>query len=110
MVLVPVVSAFASPELSIKATVAADELQVADAVRSCVLLSLNTPVAVNCTLPLMPTTGSAGVTTIEVTVAGVTVSRAVAESEPYVTVIVVWPAPIPVARPLAFTPAAAGVD
>ena len=83
---------------------------IASAVRSCVLLSLNTPVAVNCTLPFLPTTGSAGVTTIEVTVAGVTVSRAVAESEPYVTVIVVWPAPIPVASPLVFALAAAGVD
>jgi hypothetical protein len=46
-----------------------------------------------------------GVTTIEVNVAGVTVSTAEPVIEAYETVIVACPGAIPVARPFASTPA-----
>ena len=52
IVVEPVASVLARPwlplALPITATVLVDESQVTSAVRSCVVLSLNTPVAVNC--------------------------------------------------------------
>src|SRR6266567_7246716 len=81
IVVVPALRPVASPELLINAELATDEFQLAWAVKSCVLLSVKTPVAVNCTFPLIPTTVVTGVTTIEVRVAGVTVSAADADSE-----------------------------
>lgn len=88
MFVVPKLNAVAIPELLIRATLAADELHVTCAVRSSVLLSEKTPVAVNCKLPLIPSVGAAGVTTMELNVAGVTVSTVVVASESYETVMV----------------------
>jgi hypothetical protein len=48
IVVIPVVIVVASPELLIVATAVLDEDQVAVLERSCVLLSLKVPVAVNC--------------------------------------------------------------
>ena len=44
----PIVKAAARPELLILARAVLDELQAAEAVKSCVLPSVNVPVAVNC--------------------------------------------------------------
>lgn len=44
----PTSTAVARPVLLIVATVVLDELQIADAVKSCVLLQPNVPVALNC--------------------------------------------------------------
>ena len=81
MVVVPLLIPLARPPALMSAAAELDELQVACEVRSCVLLSENTPVAVNCTLPLMPTTVVTGVTTMFVSVAEVTFSEAVAVME-----------------------------
>src|SRR5258708_6122703 len=68
---------------------------------SCVLLSLNVPVAVNCcVLPLL-IDGFAGVTAIDTSVGGVTVSTVEPVIAPLVAEIVDVPAPTPVARPVA---------
>ena len=48
IVVVPVATLVASPPAAIVVAAVFDEVQVAEAVRSCVLLSLNVPVAVNC--------------------------------------------------------------
>lgn len=52
------------------------ELQVTVVVRFCVLLSEKVPVAVNCSVPVVPMVGFAGVTAIDTSVAAVTVSVA----------------------------------
>ena len=44
----PIVTLVARPELLIVATAGLDELQAAEAVKSCVLPSVKVPVAVNC--------------------------------------------------------------
>src|ERR1700722_11947016 len=49
------------------------ELHVTVVVRFCVLLSENFPVAVNCSVPVVPMVGFAGVTAIDTSVAAVTV-------------------------------------
>jgi hypothetical protein len=58
----PIATAVASPELLIVATVVLDELQVAEAVKSCLLPSLNVPVAVNCWVVPVVIDGFPGVT------------------------------------------------
>jgi hypothetical protein len=49
------------------------EFQVTVVVRFCVLLSEKLPVAVNCSVPVVPMVGFAGVTAIDISVAAVTV-------------------------------------
>ena len=82
IVVAPALKPEANPVLLIKATLATEELHAACELRSWVLLSVKTPVAVNCTFPFTPTTVVAGVTTMDVRVAGVTVRVAVADREP----------------------------
>ncbi len=82
MVVVPALSPLAKPPALINAKFALEELQVTCDVRSCVLLSVKTPVAVNWTFPLIPTTVVTGVTTMFDRVAAVTVNDAVAVMEP----------------------------
>jgi len=57
------------------ATVVFEELHVALLVRFCVLLSLYVPVAVNCCAVPLTTEGLAGVTAIEDSAGGFTVSK-----------------------------------
>src|SRR6266700_3997680 len=87
------------PALLIVATAAPDELQVTWVVRSCVVLSLKVPVAVNCRVVPFAMLGFVGVTAIEVRVAAVTVSVVLPETPPKVAVIVVIPAATDVAKP-----------
>jgi len=79
------------PALLIVATPVADELQVTWVVRSCVVLSLKVPVAVNCRVVPFAMLGFVGVTAIEVRVAAVTVSVVFPETSPKVAVIVMGP-------------------
>src|SRR5439155_20209435 len=83
---------FDPPALLILATAVVDELQVTWAVRSCAVLSLKVPVAVNCRVVPFAMLGFVGVTAIEVRVAAVTVSVVFPETDPKVAVIVMVPA------------------
>jgi hypothetical protein len=78
IVVEPAATEVASPlepaKLLMAATAAADELQVTDSVRSCVVLSENVPVALNCCVVPGAMLGLAGVTAMETSVAGVTVT------------------------------------
>lgn len=67
---VPLPRAWASPEPSIDAIAAAEELHCTDAVMSWVLLSENTPVALNCCVAPDPMEMTPGVTCKPVSVAG----------------------------------------
>src|SRR5438552_11879654 len=87
------------PALLIVATPVLDELQATWVVRSCVVLSLKVPVAVNCCFVPFAMLGFVGVTAIVVRVAAVTVSVVLPETNPNVAVIVVVPAATDVARP-----------
>jgi hypothetical protein len=82
------------------ATATADELQVTDAVRSCVVLSEKVPVAVNCWGVPRAMLGFVGVTAMETRVADVTVRVVEPEMPPEVAVIVAVPAATAVALPL----------
>ena len=84
----------------IVATVVVAEAHVTDAVRFCVLLSLNVPVAVNCCVAPLAIDGFAGVTAIDCSVAAVTVSTVEPLTAPNVALIVLVPPPAPVARPV----------
>src|SRR6266702_4654885 len=87
------------PALLIVATEVLDELQVTWVVRSCVVLLLKVPVAVNCRVVPFAILGAVGVTVIVDRVAAVTVSVVLPETPPKVVVIVVVPAATDVARP-----------
>ena len=96
----------------ITATLLTDELQATILLMSCAVPSEKLPVAVNCCCVPTSMVGFAGVTTMEVMVAGavhdsfmevmvalVTVSVAVPTMFPEVALIVVEPAPTALARP-----------
>ena len=99
---VPAFSAVASPAALIVATVVVPEAQTAPLVKSCVVLSLNVPVAVNCCVFPTRMEGFAGVTAIDTNTAAVTVSVVVPLIDPDAALIVTGP-PIftPVASPVA---------
>jgi hypothetical protein len=80
-----------------------EEVQTADPLTSCVLLSLNVPVAVNCFVVPTAMVEFTGVIAIEIKLAPVTVSEAVPLTEPELAVIVVEPMPTLVARPVEST-------
>jgi hypothetical protein len=84
----------------IAATDVADELQVTEAVRSCVVLSENVPVAVNCWVVPRAMLGLVGVTAMETRVADVTDRVVEPETLPDAAVIVAVPAATAVAFPL----------
>jgi hypothetical protein len=92
--------------LLMAATPAVDEFQVTAVVRSCVVLSEYVPVAVNCSVVPLTMLGLVGVTVIDTSVAGVTVSVVDPDILPHVAVIVVEPAAAEVASPLVLEPAA----
>lgn len=70
IITVPLSTAWASPEASIDAIAAAEELHCTDAVISFLLLSENTPVAVNCCVAPAPIDMVPGVTCNAVSEAG----------------------------------------
>ena len=74
-------TAVARPVLLIVATVVDEEFHVAVLVRFCVVPSLKVPVAVNCSVFPMAIEGFAGVTAMDASVAGVTVSVVLPETE-----------------------------
>ena len=110
IVVVPAVKLEASPLESTLATPELDEFQVAVPVRSCVLLSLYVPVAVNCWALPTSMDGLTGLTAMLVNTAVLTVSTAELLTEPDAAVIVVWPGADPVARPLVLIVATDGVE
>ena len=83
------------------ATDGLEEPQSTDAVMSCVLLSLKVPVAVNCFVVPIAMPELLGVTSMETSVAAVTVSEAVPLTDPEDAVMVTAPEPVLVARPAA---------
>src|SRR6266540_3784335 len=105
IVVIPAATDVARPALSIVAKAVFEELQVTWVVKSCVVLSLKVPVAVNCRVNPSGRPGLVGVTAIETRVALVTVSVAqvfvvVQLTLPSVAVIVMGPpAATDVARP-----------
>src|SRR5579863_137333 len=91
------------------ATEASDELQFTVAVRFCVLPSVNVPVAVNCWLAPRGVSGSAGVTAMDTSVAGVTVKAVDPDTLSRVAVTVVLPTPALLAIPEVLTVAIAAL-
>src|SRR5438445_376932 len=96
---VPVPTVVASPVLLMVATVAVPEAHTA-LPSTCVELSLNVPVAVNCCVAPLEIEGFAGVTAIDTSAAGVTVSSVEPLMLPLVAEIVEVPAPTVVASPV----------
>src|SRR6266851_4058746 len=96
---VPTPTAVASPVLLIVATVPVPEAHTA-LLSTCVELSLNVPVAVNCCVAPLVIDGFAGVTAMEVSVAGVTVSSVEPVMLPLVAEIVEVPTPAAVPNPV----------
>jgi hypothetical protein len=97
---VPVARVEANPVLDIVATVVFADAQTTEFVRFSIDPSLNVPVAVNCWVRPLATLGSAGVTAIAVTIAGVTVSVVAPLMPPSVAVMVDVPVASVVARPV----------
>jgi len=110
MVVVPVARLPTEPRLFMVAVAGLEELQRTDSVRSCVLLSLKVPVAVNGFVVPTAMLEFAGVTAIETNVALLTLSEAVPVTEPEIALIVADPVPTDVARPKALTVAVPGTE
>src|SRR6202011_1843584 len=106
---VPAPTPVAKPVALIVATPGVAEAHTA-LLSTCVVLSLNVPVAVNCCVAPLVIEGFAGVTELDTSVAGFTVSSVEPAMLPTVAEIVDVPAPTPVARPVAFIVATACVD
>ena len=85
------------------ATVMSDEAHITCAVRSCVVLSLNVPIAVNCWVRPRGTLGLVGVTAIDSSTAAVTVSSVEPVTVPSDAVIMDTPALLVWTRPVAST-------
>src|SRR5216684_1929418 len=105
---VPVPTLVARPVLLIVATPGVAEAHTA-VLSTCVELSLNVPVAVNCCVAPLGIEGFPGVTAIDTSVAGVTVSRVEPLMLPTVAEIVEVPAPTAVAKPVTLIVATPGV-
>jgi hypothetical protein len=91
IVVVPTLKALASPLTVIEATPVADEFHTTEPVMFCVDESEKVPVAVNCCAIPIEMFAFAGVTTMETTVAEVTVSVAEPVTEPEVAEMDVVP-------------------
>ena len=98
---VPAARPCASPAALIVAAVVLEDDHAAVAVKFCVELSVNVPVAVNCCDWPAEMLGVAGVTAIETRVAAVTFNVVVPLTLPDFAVIVELPTPAAVARPVA---------
>jgi hypothetical protein len=91
MLAVPTPTLLASPPLLIVADDGVSELHIAAAVKSCVLPSVNLPVATNCCVVPNATVGLAGVTEIETSAAELTVKVVEPCTDPAVAVILAVP-------------------
>jgi len=100
MVALPFATLVARPWLLIVATDADEDVQRTEVLMSCVLESLNVPVAANCLVVPTAMLELAGVTLIETSVAAVTIRDAVPLTDPDVAVMVVVPSLKPAATPL----------
>jgi hypothetical protein len=100
----PAVTDVANPlepaALLMAATPALEEFQVTEAVRSCVVLSENVPVAMNCRVVPLAILGLVGVTVIDTSVAEVTLSTVDPEILPNDAIIVIDPGAVEAAIPL----------
>src|SRR4029077_6657168 len=105
---VPVPTAVAKAVAVIVSTVAVAEAHTS-LLSTCVELSLNVPVAVNCCVVPLLIDGFAGVTAMEVSVAGVTASSVEPVMLPLVAEIVEVPVPTLVAKPVALIVATVAV-
>src|SRR5260370_485696 len=105
---VPVPTVVATPVLLIVATPGVADAHTA-LLSTCVELSLNVPVAVNCCVAPLVIEGFAGVTAIDTSVAEVTVSSVEPLMLPRVAEIVDVPAPTVVATPVLLIVATAAV-
>jgi hypothetical protein len=114
IVVVPVPSVLASPAVSavllIVATLATVELQCPLCVKSCVVPSVNVPVAVNCWVVPSATVEVCGLIAIDTRAAGVTVSSVDALTAPEVAVIVAEPMLTLCASPAVLIVAVEGVS
>ena len=91
----------ANPRFVIVATLGVDELHKTDCVTSCVELSLNVPVALNCFVALFGIEEFAGVIASETRVAVVTVTEVLADTVPDITLTVDVPGPTATPSPFA---------
>jgi hypothetical protein len=104
----PMATAVSKPVALTVAAAGLEELQVAEVVRFCVLLSLNVPVAVSCSVLPRTTELLGAVIMIDCNAAAVTVSATVFEvTPPCDALMLVEPIPEPVATPLLLIVAAA---
>lgn len=110
IVVLPVATPVARPLFAIVTTDGEDELHNTVPETSCVLPSLNDPVATSCFVVPAGMLEFAGVTAIDTRVAPVTVSVAAPLTEPEAAVIVVVPVPKPEAKPELLTLATALAD
>jgi hypothetical protein len=108
IVVLPCPAPDASPPLLTPATVGVDELQVAEPVRSCVLLSLYVPVALYCCDVPSAMAAVAGLTAIDIRTGAVTVKVVEPAIDPEVAVIVAAPCLMLVANPPLLTLATPG--
>lgn len=99
-VVLPVATLLARPWTLMVAAAPLEELQRAEPVTSCVVESLNVPVAVNCLVVPTAMLELAGVTASETNVAPVTVRDAVPLTDPEVAVMVAVPVAVLVANPV----------
>jgi hypothetical protein len=99
MLVVPTATVVARPEVFTVATAEESDDQVAVLVKSCVLPSLNVPVAVNCCVPPSASEGLGGFTAIDTNMAGVTVNEVEPTIVPEVALMVAIPLPTLLARP-----------
>src|SRR3954449_1632512 len=107
----PIETAVSNQVPLIVATVAFEEVQMTELLRSCVLLSVNVPVAVSCSVKPMISELLGAVTVIDCRAAAVTVSAKVLEVTPLcAAVMLVEPMPEPVARPPVLIVAAAVLE
>jgi len=81
-------------------TLVAEDVQAAELVRFCVVLSVYVPVAINCCVVPLAMLGFAGVTLMETRLAAVTTKLVAPETLPSVAVTVVEPGLIAVTTPL----------
>lgn len=100
MIAVPALLAVASPVLLMAAMVDAEEFQVTELAKSRVLPSLKAPVAANCCELPKVTARFTGLTAMETTAAGVTVSPTVELRDFSVAVTVPVPTDFAAARPV----------
>lgn len=111
IVVEPTATLVALPPAAIVATPALEEFQVTDAVRSCVLPSVNVPVAVNACLVPSATDEFAGVTAIDTKAAGRMVKAAVLEvMDPEEALMFAEPVAMPDANPVILIAAAPTLD